>query len=412
MIVTVPVLYRATIVRLGCRKPEDCLLRTSVPVRIPEGEPPLAILREADTSTYGPEGIPIHPAMHSRTARWYAHDGQLLGEFSDVLKAYRVRSPLEPNETEGSAALRQCLMPIPAGQTIWIGRDRTETHPFFCEEAIRRPATAADGYMPDGGSIDIHEESIETRSRVLLNPNARDLAISYAQRAAAGRVFHVGARELLVPSIGPVILGSNRPISALSVATRNMKCGHAFSALEMNEAMAFSAKIHEGILNLRPLERLTVLRPDLVTWDSAAATLASLGGQLGLARHTYQEREAGVRSIMGAGVISNASKLIEVLLQGSGVSQEAVNARRHLFENCRTPSREALELSHWVVSAALEHLHAKSLDFTGGIPSVDVHAIFKLNHLLERTRHLGLGLDAEAMMAAGMTPQLVPGQRL
>lgn len=67
MIISVPVLYRAQIVKPGHRKLEDCLLRAEIGVRLQEASPHVAVRMHDNTDAYG-TGVRSRPIPRCSSA--------------------------------------------------------------------------------------------------------------------------------------------------------------------------------------------------------------------------------------------------------------------------------------------------------------------------------------------------------
>ena len=271
-----------------------------------------------------------------------------------------------------------------------VSQTAFEDRPFLCAQAMAPPVD----YYPDHW-LPIYDERIETRRRELPVPEARDLAIAHAQVTARSMVIHSETGELLLPSIGPVILGAARPLRVLAYSGRNPKLGHMqgqmFSALEMEQAIAFNDRLWDGLERARPLQTITVLRGDAVTWDSAAASLVSTAALLGLDENLAHEshRVLGTTDHVASWAVN------EVFGREPAENDMEAFVRRAMFSDPRTPCREALEISYRAVEHAIATQRNLAMDFSGYGIFTDTRAVLSLRLLQERCQHLGLGVDRD-----------------
>ena len=405
MIISVQVLYRAEVVHVGHRKPEDCLLSVDVPVRIVEASPPLAITMEDDTTTYGEGALPINWAMMDGPAAWYEHEGQLLGEFRQVLWSPPDRRPTR-YRVEMSAMNACCQR-----RDRYIPRSRgNETHPFITPAALGTPLM-----LPFRGTdgLPVYPETMEFRSRTPINGDVRDIAMAHAQNVARSMIFHSEVEELLTPSIGPVIFSESRPIVVRAYVPQEEfqrarpEGGRSIfhSALELEEALTFSRALSAGLPDVPSVQNITVLRPDSVTWDSAATSLAACGATLGMAWGSTARMPNGRA---GGDVFPYLQRLFQAFDDDQERNFDILLRKRRHFTNILQPSRDALEISHHLVQAALADWRAAAMDFSTPERVADPKRLVRLQSALDRTSHLGLG-TAAGLAAAGINPSLLPG---
>ena len=409
MIVNATILYRADIIKPGHRKSEECLLKTVVPIRLQEVRPSVAVRMTDNTENYGKNGIPISPHLHHGKGafEWYGHNGSLLGSYQVVLGQNSRKLEAADGETSEMAMLKYALSAGQPGATEFeLAADFSDLHPFLSHEAI----------LGQGGpwvTLPIYDETIETRSRSFPIPDGRDIAIAHAQMLSRRVLIHADTQQLLTPSIGPVILGGTRPLRALPYVAQNFSPeglpAHLFSAREMGAAQEFNAEVFRGLPEVEPLQTIDVLDRDMVTWDSAAASLAAIAGQAGMWTSNVPDIIKGAQAMLGIiGGLSPPPGYSSVLLAWADINNDEAAACRPLFRDIRAPSRQALEIAHGITSAAERGLLERAMNFVdwhgNAGREVNVTALLKLQLLLRRSRHLDLDMDANAMRYSGLRP--------
>ncbi len=388
MILTIPVLYRANIVKIGHRKPEDCLLSVPVPVRVQEVVPPLAVSLEDNLADYGERGMRLKPFMQTGPASWYEHDGQLLGEFQRRLDAGYLKS----FEEGGMAGYIAGLTSSGKG---WMVMGGYEAAPWISGVATAAGPESVSG-MNTTPVLQIYDESMEVRSSQPAAAEARDIAIAHAHRTFRTMAVHAETGDLLVPSLGPAIMAASRPMSVVAYLHRAADMVHVRSALEFEDALEFSRDRWRGLPEIPPIQTLTVLRPDAVTWDAAATSIAACARNLGMGpSNADQWRTAwGMDSVNGATNSLMASRCRAAL----GSMVELGMGR---FADVRTPDAMTVDLSIRAVEKALDTQRALSTDFLEFQHGQHLNPMAPraLGNALQRAAHLrpapaaGLGLS-------------------
>ncbi len=366
MIIEIPVLYRALIVRPGHRREEDCFLRTVVPLRLQEEDPALAITLTARSDAPDPFGDMVVPDRG-----WYLGSGGLMGNVlfrqNGTYHAMTVQQAIDQSQRRASPD------PQHRGPMV-LG--------MFQTGASLSRYWATDNHH-ELAKLPVYEEGIQTRSYLEAIPGGRDMAIAHATSTArrmSVRYSAEGRAELLFPSAGPVLMADCRPARVINHVLDERKMGHVFTPLEHDQAIGFHRRLHDPLPPIDLSGRVEVLIPEAVTWDSSAATLVlaakqliqhALGGQSVMPHASLVQNPQGgsVNSVSplesdafcdlcvaSARALQGASPFSPSALQ-SGVARTVVEAaRQELAEaSCRFTLRD---LTYPVRAGALGEMDA------------------------------------------------------
>ena len=208
MILSIPVCYRATVVRAGCRKDEDVLLAAQTHVRIPESQDLGPAVRIHISPRDRLRGVLRHSLSE---ARFLQFEDLYTSEGEDGTELYAaLRLPM--NFAWGSPQLDGACITALGEEAVGLGRETglffgRSAWPFQSEEAI-----AWDPQSHSRPDFQIYPENTDFRSCIPAVPEARNIAFAFANRAAAElRVDPQGM--IWKPTTGPKLVVRSHHVS-------------------------------------------------------------------------------------------------------------------------------------------------------------------------------------------------------
>ena len=270
MIVDVPILYRAVVVRARCRTPEDVLLRGWTPVSIPEGEPDAAI-RITETSLSLPQ-----------ETIWYGDGGRLLGD------ARRIRSDLlliasdqhkygnavpDPRFSGLPDSIRNAVQQTALMQNCSIGDPYLD--PFVSRDAIRMGVLdQGDRYQSWDSYPKVMEEDAAFRAVQQVRLDGRDIAIAHARAVARSMMIHRESGVLLVPTSGPYLWALPEGVKVLAELSPRNTAIHLYRVTEFDEAVKTASRLcYDRAAEIR-IPQIQVIQPDLLQEQAAPEAIS------------------------------------------------------------------------------------------------------------------------------------------
>ena len=379
MIINTPVFYRAAVVRPGHRKEEDCLIRLELPVRIDEAAPPLAISLEDNVGAWAAQSG-AKPPQHAfmGPASWYDRDGMLMGEFRQVM-------PSPMLQTYGIERLQEDLARPMVHTRMNPKLGDAEASPLFSRAAM---TVMPPGINPalDPSSLPVYDEGSTFRSLRPARDGLRDEAIAFARLASRNMLVHAETGELLVPSIGPVIMANTRPMGIAAHARVGYQdLSEAWNALGYDEALVRHRQIYDGLPLVPSKQTLTVLRPEVVTWDARQASITHMAARLGMNAAIWEGIGLS-QTFFGL----NRSQVSVAALSKVGDIIRDYQAHRPQFLDCRQPSDETVQVAHQIVARMHDLQHRLSCDFSNAdsMSVIQPHAMRHLAYALRRAASL------------------------
>lgn len=396
MIVEVPVLYRAAALPARKRTIQDVLMRTWIPVSIPQGDPEIAIeVREV-------------PGRADPATVWYERDGVLLGD------ALRIREDLvrsgrsQHGYPKDASSPDRRLEAVPPAvrevvrDTATIERF-SESHsypdPFVSHEAVRMGRVEDGSFYASWESFPrVLEEDADYRGTRMIRPDVRDVAIAHARAAARGMMVHAGTGRLLVPTTGPLLAASADGLVLQAEIAPGNGHVHLYSLDAADQAVetARQIRIEGGQDPIRP--ELMAYRGDLVRPVPEAVGLATAAAILcGKDSLPFREGYAALGVLHGYGSLASLGMAsFAILLSRMAPDLGVVDSWGFdPFEDRRDPSPELLAASAEIVREGVSQMRAAPASEAG--PAFRPEILDALEGLLHRAAHL---LPGETLAAS------------